>query len=544
MNIAGRIGGAFAGISLMLLACGGAGYYAAGVMSDGLDFVTNQAWDAADGSMEGTIALQDQVIQIKRLIDEDEASHIKLAKKRLADSIDLEEESLSRMVGSGLFDADILRRLDAMRAKFSASRETTLKAIDTYKGNAQQGDVAEEKLHKSAEDFETVVDELLVFLAEMEEVGDSKVENYAAELDGLKSGAFAALFGTLIAGLVIAALAFIMVTATVIKPLKKIASQFMDIAEGDGNLTVRLPETGNDEITDVARGFNKFVGKTRDTIANVKSVSSEVAGSVERLSKVSYENTDVITRQQSETEQVATAMNEMVATVQEVARNVSDAATAAVHANQETEAGQQVVNGTISQISRLADEVQSAAAVLQRVEQDSQKVGTVLAVIKDIADQTNLLALNAAIEAARAGEQGRGFAVVADEVRTLAGRTQQSTEEIQQMIESLQAGTQEAVDVMERGQGMTESTVEQARQAGDSLQSIADAVATISNMTTQVASAAEEQNSVAEEININISNINDMSNKTAEVSEQTSSTAVDLDRLAQQLQGAVSRFRV
>lgn len=321
-------------------------------------------------------------------------------------------------------------------------------------------------------------------------------------------------------------------------------SNLMTEVEVNSDLTLRSPNHSKDETGMMAAAFNSMLEKFEALIQQVNSTSSQLAAASEEVSAVARDSSNNVTQQVSETEQVATAMNEMAATVQEVARNAAAAAEAARSANDESSNGKRVVQTASKTIQQLASEVESAAAVIHELEQDSENIGSVLDVIKSIAEQTNLLALNAAIEAARAGEQGRGFAVVADEVRTLASRTQASTQEIQGMIEKLQGRAKQAVTVMEQGCNQAQTGAGQANEASHSLEVIASAVATISDMNTQIASAAEEQSAVTEEMNRNIININQVSEQTAAGAEQTTAASDELARLASQLQGLIAQFKI
>ncbi|WP_371924702.1 methyl-accepting chemotaxis protein [Pseudomonas sp. R5(2019)] len=237
-------------------------------------------------------------------------------------------------------------------------------------------------------------------------------------------------------------------------------------------------------------------------------------------------------------------MNEMTATVQEVARNAEEASEAAVAADQQAREGDKVVSEAIRQIERLAAEVGHSTDAMNQLKQESGKIGSVLDVIKSVAEQTNLLALNAAIEAARAGEAGRGFAVVADEVRSLAQRTQKSTEEIEELIAGLQHGTQQVASAMDSSRELTDSSVDLTRRAGTALETITQTVSAIQAMNQQIAAAAEQQSSVAEEVNRSVMNVRDISDQTAAASEETAASSVELARLGTHLQGLVGRFRI
>ncbi len=327
-------------------------------------------------------------------------------------------------------------------------------------------------------------------------------------------------------------------------PLCQAVEAMNEIAEGEGDLTKRLVEEGDNEISRLAKAFNNFAEKVRTLVAQVYGSTTQLASAAEEMSAIMDETNRGTQQQQTETSMVVTAMNEMTATVQEVARHATDAAAAANTADLASSEGKQVVIGTMNSIESLSREVHSAATVISQLEKDSENIGTVLDVIKGIAEQTNLLALNAAIEAARAGEQGRGFAVVADEVRTLASKTQQSTQEIQEMIEKLQAGAQSAVKVMDESRVKAEESVSQAAKAGSSLEEITNSVSLIKDMNTQIATAAEQQSSVAEEINRNVVNISDIVDRTAEGAGQTATASEELAKLAGDLQHLVNQFKV
>jgi len=311
-----------------------------------------------------------------------------------------------------------------------------------------------------------------------------------------------------------------------------------------GDLNVEVDYQGKDELGHIATAFNTMATSFRQTVNEIKDSITRLAAAAEETSVVTAQTNAGISQQQTETSQVATAVNEMNATVHEVARNAVDAAAAAKDADDSFTAGKKVVDTIIEAIGALATEVDQAAKVIHDLEQESDSIGSVLDVIKGIAEQTNLLALNAAIEAARAGEQGRGFAVVADEVRTLAGRTQESTKEIEEMITRLQSGAGKAVQVMETGKEKTRIGVEHASAAGEALQTINEAVARITSMNTQIASAAEEQSAVTEEINRSIVSINSVAEQSAAGAQQTAQASDDLAKLAEQLKGLVERFKV
>ncbi len=316
------------------------------------------------------------------------------------------------------------------------------------------------------------------------------------------------------------------------------------VIEQQSDLTRRIDIHSNDEIGEMSRNLNNMLDKFQNIVQQVTGSIAQLASAAEEMSAVTLQTSHGIQEQQSQTDQLATAMNEMAATVQEVAKHAVEAATAASTANDESSKGRQVVNDAINIINTLAEGITRSSEAIQRVEADSDRIGSVLDVIRGIAEQTNLLALNAAIEAARAGEQGRGFAVVADEVRTLASRTQESTQEIQTMIESLQAGSKEAVQLMEQSREQAQSGVKQTSKAGDALTAIADEVARINDMNTQIASAAEEQGTVAEEINQNVVTISQVGNESAQGAEQTSRASEDLANLAADLQQMVTQFKV
>ena len=312
----------------------------------------------------------------------------------------------------------------------------------------------------------------------------------------------------------------------------------------DGRLDEQLSINGKDEFSWMAYEFSRAQKAVSSLVAAIQQASEQMGSAVAHVDSVVKETKDGVDAQRSDIDQVAAAMNEMATTVQEVAQHISNAANVAGEADEASRDGGRVLERTVGSIERLAGEVRRTGEAVQHLESQASEIGMVLNVIRGIAEQTNLLALNAAIEAARAGEQGRGFAVVADEVRTLATRTHDSTREIQGMIERLQSGANQAVEAMQVSSERAGESVQQAAEAGTSLEAIANAVTRINDMNTQIASSSEEQSAVADEIDRNINNISQIATENATASEQTMAASEELAKLADELNTLAGRFKV
>ncbi len=329
---------------------------------------------------------------------------------------------------------------------------------------------------------------------------------------------------------------------TIAQPTQALLSDLLLLAEGDFSRESQFHS--NDEMGLIADSARQVQHRLGDLITQLRAAVLKVAATAKQLQSLTSASNASVSVQRDQSDQVATATNEMAATVQDVARSAEQAAASAERADTDARSGHGVVQRTVESIGQLSDDLTNAANVISELEKDSDSIGTVLDVIRGIAEQTNLLALNAAIEAARAGEQGRGFAVVADEVRTLASKTQQSTQEIHAMIERLQGRTGSAVSVMNSSCERVKSTVAKANEAATALSSITQSVARIHEMNTHIASAAEEQGAVAAEINKNVVHIRDGISVTADNATQMAAMSEELRHLAATVEHAVEQFRV
>ncbi|PBP98657.1 methyl-accepting chemotaxis protein [Pseudomonas congelans] len=342
--------------------------------------------------------------------------------------------------------------------------------------------------------------------------------------------------------LLVGIFAAFLITRQITVPLNSTVIAARRIADGD--LTHDTSTTRQDELGLLQNTMQHMTVSLRGLIGGIGNGVTQIATAAEQLSAVSEQTSAGVTLQKNEVDQVATAMNEMASTVQEVARNTEDAPKAAKQASERAAHGSSVVQHATREIGQLAGEVQQLGQAMQRLTEDSGKIGSVIDVIKAVAEQTNLLALNAAIEAARAGEQGRGFAVVADEVRSLAQRTQNSTTEIEALIQALQKGTGAASGLMDASLQRTEGTVVLARQAEQALVEINQSIGTIEQMSQQISAAAEQQSAVTEEINRSVLSVRDIADQSASATEQSAASTVELARLGSDLQSMVARFKI
>ena len=371
---------------------------------------------------------------------------------------------------------------------------------------------------------------------------NQSINELSKDFEGEISLSKNSIFLVLLIAILICIMGSIVLIRTITKPLRNVSTALKDISEGEGDLTKRLNLTSQDEVGVLANSFDLFVDKIQFIISNTKKVAlslKTLAAQVEELSQTSSESLE---SEKDQLHLVVSAMTEMSATSKDVAKHVAETSEAAQKANENAENGSEVVQNTIKVISDLKREIINVSDSITKLADNSKNVGSVVEVIDSIAEQTNLLALNAAIEAARAGEQGRGFAVVADEVRSLAARTQQSTQEIRKKIDELQDSANKAVVMMESSKSKTEQGVIEAANVGASINTIINGISIITNMSAQIATAAGEQSNVAVEMDENLISINNAVDSTSNVADKSLKSANELVEMSLELEGLIEKF--
>lgn len=392
----------------------------------------------------------------------------------------------------------------------------------------------------AAESFNKMRDQIDKMVEYTELYADDKNEQSLASVTSTQSTIIVLLVISISVALIVA----LFLPRLIVKPLKDMISKVDQLARGEGDLTQALSVDSKDEVGQMGTSINNFISSLRDLIGQIIDVSGKFSSQASTLYNEAERNREIASGTTNETNMLATSITQMSASVHEVAQNASNAANQAQLASSETSQGQSVVEQTKNTINELSKEVAQSAVAIETLKDDTTKIDDVVNVIRGIAEQTNLLALNAAIEAARAGEQGRGFAVVADEVRALASRTQSSTDEIQEMISTLQQSSGEAFCAMQQGKEAAERAVEQADNAWESLEKITNAITLMADMNTQIASAAEEQSAVSSEISENANKLSDFSNDASEVSSNVKASSEIMSDMVGQLDSRLSNFKV
>ncbi|TBV00706.1 methyl-accepting chemotaxis protein [Phytopseudomonas dryadis] len=524
-------------LALLLVSMGALGMWGIGQVADSSTRLTNRYLPAVSLLLNADRDLYQALVAERSLLDEEAQAHVAELRAMQAENVKQAADRVKAYAQMQPGD-EALRLVAEFERSFATWKSTAEQVVQLTATDP----VAASRL--SFGDSEARFDSMRAVIDKLGELEDQA----ANELGGaaIERGKRVAwqLGAVIVCGLLVCLLLVVGFPVLITRPLHRLLNRIEQIADGDGDLRGRLEVASRDELGRLSQAFNRFLDKLQPLIKEVGRVTEEVADSAQSLAGMAAANDRLIHSEHAAVDQVSTAATEMSAAVHEVARSAQGAADAVRSAEAQSRDGAQVVGATIHSIRQLAQEVESASGTIQALEQEAGRIGEVLSVIRGIAEQTNLLALNAAIEAARAGEQGRGFAVVADEVRALAARTQESTKDIQEMIQCLQSGVQNAVKVTHSGSQRARDSVEQAAGVDQALSDTSESLQRINDMAAQIATACEEQSSVTEEIARNISDIRELSNEAAQTSKQSTQASQRLSELSTGLAQLVGRFRV
>ncbi|MEJ3590944.1 methyl-accepting chemotaxis protein [Pseudomonas bubulae] len=537
MNIGSRAGIGFTIIALLVLVMGGIALFQAYQMDDAAAEIRNEWLPAVEavgevGSSLGraraltlrTLILEEKselntTVDLVRSINQDVAMRLKGYEKEIDDSE----------------DRQIFEKFKTSYEKYLSVQRQILEGVLSSPERADEIKMANGPLADNA-------DQMMVFLNQLIKFNEKGAVYAADQTNKVFNAAVFMIVVALIIILILMIVIAVVLTRSIVSPLAEAVVVADRIADGD--LTQRIKINGSDEPAHLLIALKKMQISLHDTIKRISESSNMLASASEELHAVTEDTNRGLNQQSAEIDQAATAVNEMTAAVEEVARNAVNTADDSKAADKSTYQGREKVSQTLESINKLVGNISDTSSEVIILAQSAGEISQVLVVIRSIAEQTNLLALNAAIEAARAGDAGRGFAVVADEVRALAHRTQQSTAEIEQMIEGIQSGTGRAVDAMNESQDRANGTLVVAREANDALEVISEAITSINQKNLVIASASEEQAQVAREVDRNLVNIRDLSMQTSAGANQTNAASQELSRLAVDLHSMVSKFRL